>query len=88
MTIHVFGDDRLPAGLPYDGQRSFAPFFALKRMSIWIFSEDDSCVHKQLASYGFAIRRPAFRLDFSFSFSESVEVGCQPTKVSCIHKRL
>jgi hypothetical protein len=36
MTIHVFGDDRLPAGLPYDGQRSFAHFFALKRMSIWI----------------------------------------------------
>jgi hypothetical protein len=55
MTIHVFGDDRLPAGLAYDGQRSLAHLFGAKGNVHLDFSDDDSCVHRRLASYGFAI---------------------------------
>jgi hypothetical protein len=49
------------------------------------FGDDDSCIHRRLASYGFAMT-VSLSFGLFFFFCESIGVGHRPTKVSCIHK--
>jgi len=50
MTIHVFIDDRLPTGLPYDGQRFVWTFLFAFLESVGVGCQPIKvpCIHKRL----------------------------------------